>query len=160
MAAKSNPNLFDSNNATALSWAALRGHLGICKALVQGGATVNTLDKDLNSPFSWSCGNGHVDVAEYLLSVGANPNTVDKHRNAPLHWTCQNGHMKVVKFLLSIKGVNINQMNIYNYTPLDYAIDRKNMDVVQLLKRSGAKSGTKVTNGVHPKQKRDFIIRK
>lgn len=160
LAAKSNPNLFDSNNATALSWAALRGHLGICKALVEGGATINTLDKDLNSPFSWSCGNGHVEVAEYLLSVGANPNTVDKHRNAPLHWTCQNGHIKVVKFLLSIKGVNINQMNIYNYTPLDYAIDRKNMDVVQLLKRSGAKSGTKVTNGVHPKQKRDFIIRK
>ncbi len=138
----------------------------------------------MNSPFSWSCGNGHVHVAEYLFKAGANPNTVDKvenipshtntfffffsfqliglfcqHRNAPLHWTCQNGHLNVVKFLLSIK-VNVNAVNMYNYSALDYALDRKNPEVVQLLKKAGAKSGGKVGQPATSQQKkRDFIIK-
>ncbi len=158
LAAKANPNLVDANNASSLSWAALRGQLEICKALVAAGALVTAQDKDLNSPFSWSCGNGHAHVAEFLLKSGANPNTADKHRNTPFHWACQNGHANVVKFLLSTKA-NINALNMYNYSPLDYANDRKNMDILQMLKKAGAKSGTKMAAPTGLPKKRDFIIK-
>lgn len=84
--------------------------------------------------------------------------TREQHRNAPLHWTCQNGHLSVVKFLLSIK-VNVNAVNVYNYSALDYALDRKNPEVVTLLKKAGAKSGGKVGQTTTGPKKRDFIIK-
>jgi ankyrin repeat protein len=93
-----------------------------------------------------------------LLKCGANPNTADKHRNTPLHWACQNGHTNVVKFLLSTK-INVNALNMYNYSPLDSANDRKNMDILQMLKKAGAKSGAKMATPTGLPKKRDFIIK-
>ena len=41
--------------------------------------------------------------------------------------------------LLIAKGADVNARNIYDRSPLDYAINRKSDDVVEVLRQHGAK---------------------
>ncbi|MGH7601057.1 MAG: ankyrin repeat domain-containing protein, partial [bacterium] len=59
-------------NATALSYAADRGHLEVVKVLVEHGAELNIKDTFYNSPpLSWAAFNGHTEVVKFLLEKGA-----------------------------------------------------------------------------------------
>ena len=54
--------------------------------------------------------------------------------NFPLHNACINGHVKVVKLLLA-KGFDGNVKDEHNETPLNYAIQYQNVEIVEILSK-------------------------
>lgn len=64
------------DGVTALSVAALGGHLSSVKLLVEAGAEVNILDNEDVTPLLAAVKSGNENVTMYLLEHGANPNDV------------------------------------------------------------------------------------
>jgi ankyrin repeat protein len=70
---------------TALIYAAREGCLGCAQSLVEGGADLNTTDRDGTTPLLMSLLNSHFDVAAYLIGKGANVNKWDWYGQTPLY---------------------------------------------------------------------------
>src|SRR5437870_12792516 len=65
-------NSKNAYGATALSYAADKGHLEIVKLLLAHKATVNVKDTFYNAtPMTWAAYRGHADVAKALLEAGS-----------------------------------------------------------------------------------------
>jgi len=65
-------NSKNAYGATALSYAADKGHLEIVKVLLAHKATVNVKDTFYNAtPMTWAAYRGHVDVVKALLAAGS-----------------------------------------------------------------------------------------
>ncbi len=63
----------DSNEETALHYAATEGNRKVMNVLVRAGADLNAQNKDGDTPLHWACHGGHYDSARYLLNEGADP---------------------------------------------------------------------------------------
>ena len=71
---------------TALLFAVREGHMATVKALVEGGADINTVGHgDKMTPIVMAIINGHLDVAKFLLDHGANPNLASITGITPLY---------------------------------------------------------------------------
>ena len=76
----------DSQDVTALHWAAINAHIGTCRFLLDHGADVDAVGGDLKaSPIQWAARNGHLYVVHLLLSRGADPNIRDDQGFNTLH---------------------------------------------------------------------------
>jgi uncharacterized protein len=70
---------------TALMFAAREGHAAVVRALVEGGADVNSVSgADDLSVLTLAIVNGRLDIAAFLLDRGANPNLLAKNGVGPL----------------------------------------------------------------------------
>ena len=71
---------------TPLLFSARQGDLETVKALLDAGASINTLSGgDSTSPLLMATINGHFDLAAYLLERGANPSLASDNGVTPLH---------------------------------------------------------------------------
>jgi ankyrin repeat protein len=70
---------------TALIYATREGNMDAVKALVEGGANINTQSADKFTPLVMAITNGHLDMAMYLLNHGADPNLATVAGLAPLY---------------------------------------------------------------------------
>ena len=82
------------------------------------------------------------EFAEFLLSKGANideKNTLGGYKGyTPLYWAILYGETDVVKFLAE-KGADVNAVADNGKTPLSIASETGNEDIVDILKKHGAK---------------------
>lgn len=80
------------------------------------------------------------EILKLLLDAGADPNAIVKKKSL-LHWSIRKKHPEMTKMLIS-KGadININEKikNNGKYSPLAYAIKKKQLKTVQYLLNSGA----------------------
>ncbi|PIM98779.1 hypothetical protein CDL12_28735 [Handroanthus impetiginosus] len=77
---------------------------------------------------------GASDSIDALLE-DVNASNVEK--NTPLHWACLNGHIEVVKCLI-LAGANISLLNSHERTPMDEAVSRGKMDVIDAINEAAA----------------------
>jgi ankyrin repeat protein len=85
------PGLSSKGGLTALLHAARQGHLAAARALVDGGANVNTVSAgDGTSPLLMATINGQFDVAMLLLDSGADPNLAAGVNGATPLWSAVN----------------------------------------------------------------------
>src|SRR3990167_4622246 len=61
-----------------------------------------------------------------------------------LHIACRLKDNKMVQILIKYKGVQLNQQDSEDCTPMYYAIQNKNELVIELLIKSGVKLGDKI----------------
>jgi ankyrin repeat protein len=75
-----------------------------------------------------------------LLSHGADVNIKQRDGGTALYRAVCEGHLEVVKVLVS-NGANVNAawMTFATHTPLQVAIRNGNLEIVNLLKKHGAK---------------------
>lgn len=81
--------------------------------------------------------NNDLKMMKLLLEFGADVNyvaSVDK--NNALHTAVTGNHLELVKFLIDQK-INVNQVNVMG-TPLFYAVETNNLEIVKELLKAGA----------------------
>ena len=127
-----------SKNGTALTAAAMMGHLATVNVLLAAGADVSTPERILKATaLSLASSFGHSAVVRVLIAAGADVDHRDQKGWTALIYASKEGHLKVVQALLDA-GANANMVSWDGYTARQLAEENSNPEVVALLKETGA----------------------
>ena len=122
--------------AQTLMRAALIGHTAAVRALLDGGADVNTTDPNGWTPLMEAVFAGHAETIRALLARGADVNTKDRAGWTPLMEAASKGHVEAVMILLAC-GADANARSSKGWTALK-ATPKDNAEIIKLLKQAGA----------------------
>ena len=104
----------------------------------------------IGSAFHIAAQQGNVKVGRFLLVNGGCPNHFNYcHGQTPLHVATIFEHVDFVKFLLA-EDVDIDFKDIDRNTPLYYAVEQENIEIVTLLIKNGANIREKCKNKQSP----------
>jgi hypothetical protein len=119
--------------------AAQGGHVDMAEFLIAQGADVNASDPQLGcTPLHGAAQEGKAEMTRFLLSKGAKINATDRTGATPLHKAAWWGRADAAQVLIA-SGASVNATDQKGHTPLAVALERKNNDVVELLRKAGAK---------------------
>ena len=107
------------------------------RSLIEGGADVSRRTSQGTTPLSRAVDAGFKDIVELLIAKGADVNAKDNWNWTPLH-SAVYGHKDIVELLIT-EGANVNARDGASRTPLFYAKDEGNSEIVELLRKHGAK---------------------
>lgn len=111
----------------------------VVKVLLAAGAGVDSRDNDGYAALHWAAMRGNRAIIEMLLAQGASVGVVDKTFKAtPLHMAVRAGHPGSVEALLNGRA-SVSTKDKYGKTPVDYAKSSGNAELINLLKRRGAR---------------------
>ncbi|XP_074796898.1 protein TANC2 isoform X8 [Natator depressus] len=143
-------NSFDSLwGETALTAAAGRGKLEVCRLLLEQGAAVAQPNRRGVVPLFSAVRQGHWQIVELLLTHGADVNMADKQGRTPLMMAASEGHLGTVEFLLA-QGGSISLMDKEGLTALSWACLKGHLSVVRSLVENGAATDHADKNGRTP----------
>ncbi|NXD26149.1 TANC1 protein, partial [Spelaeornis formosus] len=134
---------------TALTAAAGRGKLEVCKLLLGHGAAVSRGSKRGVPPLLCAVRQGHWQIAKLLVEHGAEVNLSDKQGRTPLMVASCEGHLSTVEFLLS-EGATVSSLDKEGLTALSWACLKGHKEVVQYLVEKGAATDQTDKNGRTP----------
>ena len=84
---------------------------------------------------------GNIEAVKQHLSAGVDVNAKTKtYGRTPLRWAAWGGHKEIVELLIA-KGADVNAQLDDGWTPLNFAIDFKKTEIVDLLRKHGGKTG-------------------
>ncbi|WP_264688716.1 ankyrin repeat domain-containing protein [Wolbachia endosymbiont (group B) of Catoptria pinella] len=143
-------------NEKPLHIAVKAGRLDILELLLARGANINATDMDGQTPLHLAAKHHRLDVVKYLIEKGANTNAKDKDEKTPLELAIQENYADIVEFFKQtqldkellmaaekgdlekvrdsiIRGANVNAQDSQGWTPLFWAIQNNNFNIVELL---------------------------
>jgi ankyrin repeat protein len=133
----------DKNRRTALSLAAIEGHIDAMKLLNKCGSEVNSKDFRGQTPLSLAAMNGHLEAVLLLLDEGADPESRETSSGrSPLSLAAENGHLHVVNLLVT-RNCDVDCSDASGRTPLSWAAENGNEEVVHVLLAGGADVNSK-----------------
>ncbi|MFC1604811.1 ankyrin repeat domain-containing protein [Planctomycetota bacterium] len=107
------------------------------RSLIEGGADVNKRTGYGTNPLHRAVSAGYTGIVELLIDKGADVNAKDNWSWTPLHSSVYQG--KDIVELLIAKGANLNARDGNGRTPLWYAQDDGHTEIVELLRKHGAR---------------------
>jgi ankyrin repeat protein len=116
--------------------AAKQGDIEAVKQFIDEGADVNAKDKNSATPLLHAASRGRKEIAELLISKGVDVNAKRNDGVTPLHWADN----KEIAELLIAKGADVNARDWEGNTPLDRAIQGKQTETADLLRKHGGKT--------------------
>ncbi len=93
---------------------------------------------------------GNASEVNLLLQAGANPNTANLRGETPLIEAAYLGYTEIAKILLKSKKVDLEEIDLVQYTALHCAVTANHLDIVALLIQAGANFETKTILGITP----------
>ena len=98
----------DADGHTALHWAALEGHTGIVRRLLQAGASVDVRSRGADqlgqTPLMWAVVGGHLEVVRLLVEeAGSDAAAVDARGYSPMVHAVQYGYIDIVHWLSQLR---------------------------------------------------------
>jgi ankyrin repeat protein len=146
-------NCRDKDGLTPLIWAAIQGHEGIVRLLLERGADLEAKNHNGDSALMWASVMGHKDVVDFMLDRGANADLGEpKSGVTALMAAAAKGHADVAQVLVE-KGAAINARDRNGNTALTHASIKGYAEVVNLLLAAGA-----TFNGTAPTEVATAII--
>ncbi|KAL0992932.1 hypothetical protein UPYG_G00101110 [Umbra pygmaea] len=131
-------NNFDSLwGETALTAAAGRGKLDVCRLLLEQGAGVGQPNRRGIVPLFSAVRQGHWQIVDLLLNHGADVNMADKQGRTPLMMASSEGHLGTAEFLLA-QGASLALMDKEGLTALSWACLKGHLPLVRCLVERGA----------------------
>ncbi|MDR0779895.1 MAG: ankyrin repeat domain-containing protein [Pseudomonadales bacterium] len=142
---------------TALMWAVNENQSEVVRLLLERGADVNAVSRYIApdtgrgfegsplrersaeeigavqdatgefTPLMFAAREGHIAVARLLVEAGADVNALAADGKDALGVALFNGHYDLAAFLLE-RGSQVDQADAYGFTPLFWAVDRRNME--------------------------------
>ncbi|KAJ8352245.1 hypothetical protein SKAU_G00237210 [Synaphobranchus kaupii] len=134
---------------TALTAAAGRGKLDVCRFILEQGAGVQQVNRRGVSPIFSAVRQGQGQITELLLQHGADVNTSDKQGRTLLMVAACEGHLNTAEFLVS-KGAALTSADKEGLTPLSWACLKGHKNVVQYLVEKGTVINHTDKNGRTP----------
>ena len=144
-----NPNTH-INTQTPLMAASINSNAKLIRLLIQHGADLNAQDCQGNTALMLAARKKNVECLQVLISKGANLNLKDNdHFHALLIAQCCQDNDASVSLLIRA-GSLVNMANVYNETPLCYAIDSDREVIFQQLIASQANVNQLIGDGYSP----------
>jgi ankyrin repeat protein len=137
---------------TGLYRSVICGHTNTVEFLLTSGADPNIRTKMGDTALHQASDNHKVDIARLLLKHRADPNVQQNDGETPLHISSFKGDEEMVSLLLSYKANPNIQNNLFNKTPLHYAVDYSYLPVISLLLTHGADIEIQDKHGKTPKE--------
>jgi len=132
-----NTNWQDFEYSRTSFWIACqKGHIEVVKLLLNDKRVdINKVNKYGVTPFLIACGKGHIDIVKLALcDERVDLNKARDDGVTPFCVACFRGHIKIVKYLLGYgRGIDINQKNNEGKTAIDFAKQRNETDIVELI---------------------------
>ena len=134
---KAKANLDASNAAyTPLSYAVEQENPELVKALLEAGANPNAVTASGRAPLLIAADNK--EIVELLLNAKADPNFTIKGGSTALTNAIESGTPEAVAALIKA-GADVNKRDDYGNSPLQVANNYSKTELVELLKKHGAK---------------------
>ncbi len=109
------------------------------RELINSGTDVNQRIPRLGTLLHLAVKSDQEDVVELLIAKDVDVNIQAGHGyQTPLHISVHEGNARTVELLVA-KGADINAKNLWDRTPLDIALDQGRTEIVDLLRKHGAK---------------------
>jgi serine/threonine-protein phosphatase 6 regulatory ankyrin repeat subunit B len=143
----------DSVGRSPFTWAAMRGHLGVVKMLLQhtGGKGLNQTDDKGVTALHWAGFKGHEEIVTFLLSQGARADIADQNGMTPYMDAACKGHVGVVKMILQhMGGKGLDETDIEGLTALHWAAESGQEEMVGYLLSQGAQADIADQKGSTP----------
>lgn len=119
--------------STPLMHSARRGHVRICRMLLQSHADVNAFDREhLNTPLILSAAQGHNEICRMLLQSGADANAKNSLQRTSLICSVLHGHFETCRLLLQ-SDADVNAKDFSQSTPLIYSCYYGHLEICRLL---------------------------
>ncbi|KAF3077805.1 hypothetical protein TWF706_004558 [Orbilia oligospora] len=122
----------DGHGQTPLFYAVWNRHLAVIKLLLKAGARTDLIDDSGATALSYAKWRRYDDVLDLFPGKETRPDSKDDIKKAFII-AVQKGFEDVVKQLLETEESNANFTVQNGWTPLSYAIEKKNVAIVQLL---------------------------
>lgn len=128
-------NYGESENVTALLVACVVGDYDNVVKLIGYGADLNMASSTECTPLIAACYQNNTKIVNYLLKTQKikNINHCQIDSTTALSCAIKNKNTYVVKKLLEYPGINVNQKDIYGYTPLIEAFAEHAQKIINLL---------------------------
>jgi uncharacterized protein len=145
------------NRCTPLMSAAEKGRLKEVRSLIASGADVNAKLGYGGTALMIAANEGHLEIVKALLAAGADPNSIVAtfHAGGFLAWMsalnrCNKNWLEIFDAMLAA-GVELNPTTDIFYSPLGYAIGRKDDPVmIEALVKRGANVNIRDSEGETP----------
>ena len=126
-------DMVTSFGATPLTEASFFGFTTIISMLANAGADINHQDNDGLTPLHITSIYDHLESAKLLINLGAEVDTLTyRDGNTALIFAAYYSSPALVQLLVN-SGATLDIVNGYNGTALDYALERNNTEVVDIL---------------------------
>ncbi|XP_076866252.1 LOW QUALITY PROTEIN: protein TANC2 [Brachyhypopomus gauderio] len=122
---------------TALTAAAGRGMLEVCRLLLEQGAAVDQPNRRGIVPLFSAVRQGHCQIVELLQNHGEDVNVTDKQGRTPLMVAASEGHLNTAEFLLA-QGASLTLTDKEGLTALSWACLKGHFPLVRALVERGA----------------------
>jgi ankyrin repeat protein len=134
IARKANVALRSPHGDTALMYASLKGQLAVAQVLITHGAKVNQPGW---TPLHYAAFEGRTELVKLLLSKGAEKDAPAPNGYSALMLAVRSGHPETAKALL-YEDADLSIKAPDGLTALAIARGKKDLELVELLKRAGA----------------------
>ena len=118
----------------------------MARLLIEGGADLESKDRNERTPLSWAVEKGHEALVELLVEKRADPESKDVNGRTPLSWAAGKGHEALVELLLEM-GLDLDSESNSGQTPLWWAAQKRHEALVRLLLEKGADPEPKGVDG-------------
>jgi TonB family protein len=115
-----------------IHYAAALGYIDLLKNLIAKGVKADEKNENNMTPLILASAAGHSDITAFLLEQKVDSKHEDNNGKTALHYAAYCGHEAVAKELIKyVKSVN--DKDVFSFSPIDYAINENQDNIVGLL---------------------------